>query len=68
MATPYNDQWHLERSSDIATPAAAARGSVKKERGSARVRIAASVVGQADRRDVAVRSYLLRRWPYVFPC
>jgi hypothetical protein len=68
MATPYNDQWHLERSSDIPTLAAAARGSVKKERGSARARMAASVVGQADRRDVAVRSYLLRRWPYVFPC
>jgi hypothetical protein len=64
MATPYNDQWHLERSSDIAD---IERGSVKKERGSARVRIAASVVEQADRRDVAVRSYLLRRWRYLFP-
>jgi hypothetical protein len=63
MATPYNDQWHLERSSDIA---GIERGSVKKGRGSARVRMAAEVE-QADRRDVAVRSYLLRRWRYLFP-
>jgi hypothetical protein len=66
MATPYNDQWRLGRWCDAV--GTSGRVSAARKRVSAGVRSKPLVVEQADRGDIAVRSYfLLRRWPRVSP-
>jgi hypothetical protein len=66
MATPYNDQWRLERWSDIAAEQNEERGSAARIPMSARVRTKPRAIRQAHAPDVAMRSYfLLRRWPCV---